>query len=392
VIVGAFYPYQIHGPPVNSVKRKIIERKVHPGFDANNIRYDFLVMKLNEPVQLPSVVFNKDGNQPYTRQQVTIIGFGSTDTRSDAQGKTDIEMNLSNAADNDGEIATRNKVLQKVVVEVIPQDTCNSEKMYDGIINQESMLCAGIDEGGKDACYGDSGGPLLMIQNGHYVQVGVVSFGAGCARPNRPGVYSRISTAADWIQDQICNLARNPPRSCFPSSAPTLNQVYMQPSSPPSEMYPDTSITSPLNLCEGDCDRDLDCTEGLYCYQRSGFGEDAWCSGLSTDYCTYINAPVIKDSFTLPDISFSGDFIEPEISFSEDISSEIPSKLLASIVTPDATDSTAPSPTVSFVSRPTPSIRKVSNATLASKAFKTAPEGFTFAYTCISILLILFSN
>lgn len=55
------------------------------------------------------------------------------------------------------------------------------------------MICAGTP--GQDSCQGDSGGPLVV--NG--VQVGVVSWGYGCARPGYPGVYSNIANLRGFI-------------------------------------------------------------------------------------------------------------------------------------------------------------------------------------------------
>ena len=63
-----------------------------------------------------------------------------------------------------------------------------------GNFDATSMICAG--EGGKDACQGDSGGPMTC---GETVLCGIVSFGAGCARPESPGVYAEVSAAVDWI-------------------------------------------------------------------------------------------------------------------------------------------------------------------------------------------------
>ncbi len=87
----------------------------------------------------------------------------------------------------------------------IPLSVCNAQDAYRGMVDGESMLCAGDMEGGKDACNGDSGGPLFFYdEENNPVQIGVVSWGIGCARPNYPGVYSRVSSAYNWIRDTVC--------------------------------------------------------------------------------------------------------------------------------------------------------------------------------------------
>uniref|UniRef100_A0A672G861 Zgc:100868 n=1 Tax=Salarias fasciatus TaxID=181472 RepID=A0A672G861_SALFA len=65
----------------------------------------------------------------------------------------------------------------------------------------DNMICAG--EEGKDACQGDSGGPLVTKQGDRWVGIGVVSFGFGCARPDFPGVYARVSRYMSWINENI---------------------------------------------------------------------------------------------------------------------------------------------------------------------------------------------
>ena len=69
----------------------------------------------------------------------------------------------------------------------------------------ETMVCAGFEEGGVDTCQGDSGGPMFgQSTSGGLRVVGATSFGEGCARPGKPGVYARVADAPlrEWIRSQ----------------------------------------------------------------------------------------------------------------------------------------------------------------------------------------------
>ena len=74
------------------------------------------------------------------------------------------------------------------------------------------MMCARDDN--QDSCQGDSGGPLVVKEGANSdIQVGVVSWGVGCAHESFPGVYARISSAYDWIKQQVCAKSSDPPSS-----------------------------------------------------------------------------------------------------------------------------------------------------------------------------------
>ncbi|CAF1150060.1 unnamed protein product [Adineta ricciae] len=71
------------------------------------------------------------------------------------------------------------------------------------VYDRERQFCAMVDGGGKDACQGDSGGPIHQWLGDHWEQVGIVSFGNGCAEAQNPGIYTRLSFYHDWIMTSI---------------------------------------------------------------------------------------------------------------------------------------------------------------------------------------------
>jgi hypothetical protein len=79
-------------------------------------------------------------------------------------------------------------------VSMIADATCGSPAVYGSAFIPETMVCAGELAGGRDTCFGDSGGPLVVpINGGGERLVGDTSWGEGCGRPNRPGVYGRLA-------------------------------------------------------------------------------------------------------------------------------------------------------------------------------------------------------
>jgi transmembrane serine protease 9 len=102
-------------------------------------------------------------------------------------------------------------ILRHVTLQLVSNKDCNGLASYSGAITDQ-MICAGFAEGGKDSCQGDSGGPLIVPDmTGGFVQAGIVSFGEGCGRPNKYGVYTRVSAVQPWVAAKISGKSLPPP-------------------------------------------------------------------------------------------------------------------------------------------------------------------------------------
>lgn len=98
------------------------------------------------------------------------------------------------------------RYLQKATVPYVDDATCDDA--YSGDLVPSDEICAGyLSTGGVDTCQGDSGGPMFRADSsGAWVEVGIVSWGNGCAEPGYPGVYSQVSTFASAIDAAAASL------------------------------------------------------------------------------------------------------------------------------------------------------------------------------------------
>ena len=145
-----------------------------PGFSDPGKGSDVAVLTLDRQVSYRTVSLpgKSDGSLYAEGTNATVLGWGRT-----ADG------------------GARATSLRSAVVPVVSDSSCASS--YSNY-NATSMVCAGYPNGGVDACQGDSGGPLVVGDT----LIGIVSWGDGCAKPGKPGVYTRVSTYADEIRAQ----------------------------------------------------------------------------------------------------------------------------------------------------------------------------------------------
>ncbi|XP_058526311.1 hepatocyte growth factor activator [Ochotona princeps] len=98
--------------------------------------------------------------------------------------------------------SSHSSVLREALVPLVADHKCSSPEVYGADISP-NMLCAGYFDCKSDACQGDSGGPLVCDKDGVAYLYGIISWGDGCGRLNKPGVYTRVANYVDWITDRI---------------------------------------------------------------------------------------------------------------------------------------------------------------------------------------------
>ncbi len=160
-----------------------------PLFNPFTLEWDVVLIELSNPSSAGTIKLAGPGEEPTwaAGQPAFISGWGAT---SEGGNGTDslLEARIAMLADS----------------------TCVD--LYAGSatgpVLPETMVCAGVLAGGVDSCQGDSGGPLTVpVSGGGFRLVGDTSFGEGCARPNRPGVYGRL--ADDPIRSAVANGVRS---------------------------------------------------------------------------------------------------------------------------------------------------------------------------------------
>ncbi|KAK9695314.1 Trypsin [Popillia japonica] len=149
----------------------------HPEFSNVTYDYDIAVLELVSDLTFSDTIIAislpNENQQLIAGTESVVTGWGATE--EDGIGSNQLLM---------------------VEVPLVSATDCQAAYAPNYVIT-ERMLCAGFTEGGKDACEGDSGGPLAIDG----LLIGVVSWGAGCARPDYPGVYANVPNLRSYIAE-----------------------------------------------------------------------------------------------------------------------------------------------------------------------------------------------
>lgn len=174
-------------------KIKIAESFVHPDFEFNDLSAinDVLLLKLSEPVASPygigpapmvRLAMPHEQNHYQVGKMARVVGLGYTCESCELPASTPFYKDLNG-----------------IDLPIVSRADANRPESYNGVVGP-GMIAAGYKTGGKDSCQGDSGGPLIAeTAKGKWVQIGITSWGDGCGRPNKYGIYADVSHYYHWI-------------------------------------------------------------------------------------------------------------------------------------------------------------------------------------------------
>ena len=104
-------------------------------------------------------------------------------------------------------------ILLQSSVAISDEATCAAKSALQGNALEET-ICAGSEHGRAGACprTGSAGAPLAVLSGaGRKYQIGIVSAAADCSVPEAAyGVYTRISSYADWIKQVVPDALSEP--------------------------------------------------------------------------------------------------------------------------------------------------------------------------------------
>ncbi len=177
------------------IKLEVKTSYLHPKYNEATYSYDMALIELKYPIRFDNMGLK--AIEMLTLEQVKngAINPGVTGT---ATGWGAIR-----------EGGSFSNILMHVELPIIDHAVANGKDSYNGLLD-DSMIPAGFAAGKKDSCQGDSGGPFtIMGTDGSPILAGVISWGQGCAKAGKYGIYSNVALGAEWINKVIKPIRQN---------------------------------------------------------------------------------------------------------------------------------------------------------------------------------------
>lgn len=191
------------GKRTQLASHRVRDALVHPDYAAKSHENDIALLRLSEAAHAEplAVLTAPDATLEEPPGRVMVMGWGRRrDVEVQDDGKLLDPVTHQALSSND---VNSDRLMQAELPLVATSQCQGVGELKEGVIDGRT-LCAGEPQGGKDACQGDSGGPLVGRRAaGGWTQIGVVSWGIGCARAGLPGVYTRVAAFAPWLRSHM---------------------------------------------------------------------------------------------------------------------------------------------------------------------------------------------
>ena len=198
------------GPEYRGYLGRVVSYRNHWRY-SSQFDFDFCLLYIDREIKYksdvqPICMHHKNEELPAVGTSLYVAGWGKT------------------------ERGTSSNRLKEARVPLVSYSQCNSQESYRGFAKQDSMICAGYQQGGIDACQGDSGGPIVSLHNSDSGVptprlIGVVSWGFGCAKRNFYGIYGKLSSAVDFYENTAKAMISRRQNELFPTLSTTTTST-----------------------------------------------------------------------------------------------------------------------------------------------------------------------
>ncbi|XP_007899168.1 coagulation factor VII isoform X1 [Callorhinchus milii] len=181
IIVGEHKQSEEEG---SEQRRNLSEAIDHENFNKKTIDHDIAVLKLESPIVFDDYAVPICLPEPRFAVRELMQILYSTVTGWGRRSEAGLGSNI----------------LRKLQIPFVRKSLCSPTTNYN---ITDNMFCAGYKDAFLDSCSGDSGGPLATQYKGTWFLTGIVSWGEGCARQGKYGIYTKVYKFVEWINQHI---------------------------------------------------------------------------------------------------------------------------------------------------------------------------------------------